>query len=154
MSIYIFSKPIHSGKTTALLQWSKHKNCAGILMPDINGSKKFYDIETEKYFDAECNSDNAENLTIIGKYRFDNKAFDKANAIIIAAIAKPVDYFVIDEIGKLELDKKGFYPALISLLQAQQQLQFNVNILLVVRDSLLQEVVSFFSIEKFKVFII
>ena len=61
MSIIIFSKPVHSGKTTALLEWSKEqKNIAGILMPDMDGERKMFDIRTNEIFDAECkNADDA-----------------------------------------------------------------------------------------------
>ena len=41
MSIFIFSRPVHSGKTTELLHWcNQQKNIMGIAMPDINGSRK------------------------------------------------------------------------------------------------------------------
>ena len=43
MSIIIFSRPVHSGKTTELMQWCEQvsikQNVAGILMPDIDGSR-------------------------------------------------------------------------------------------------------------------
>jgi len=73
MSIYIFSRPIHSGKTTELLQWCNlQKNIAGILMPDINGSRKILDLLTKDVFDIECTDaiNTKEQITSIGRFKF------------------------------------------------------------------------------------
>lgn len=151
MSIIIFSKPIHSGKTTTLMQWCKHQKCAGILMPDINGCRKFYNVETKNYFDTECKQPDTESYTSIGKYHFSNTAFNQANDIIINSLHKQIDYLIIDEIGKLELNKKGFYAALQATLKAYSNKQFNGKILLVVRDNLLNDVLTYFNINEYEI---
>ena len=145
MHIFIFSKPIRSGKTTGLLHWSqRQKNITGILMPDINGKRHIQFIETNEKFIVECDDpDNTnERLVNIGRFHFYAAAFEKANSHIIQASAKPFDWLVIDEVGRLEIEEKGFYPALAILLHTGGY----KNLLLVVRDSLYEQVISFFKI--------
>jgi len=154
MGIYIFSRPIHSGKTTGLLNWcNEQENVAGILMPDIDGRRKIYDINTKEIFDIECiDPDNStEPLTTVGRFNFYTSAFEKANAILINALSNNPGWLVIDEAGKLELDGKGFYPALATFINLYNSNTAKGNLLITVRDSLCDEVISFFKIEHCKV---
>jgi nucleoside-triphosphatase THEP1 len=154
MSIYIFSRPIHSGKTTALLQWcGLQKNIYGILMPDINGSRKFFDINTKEVFNAECvDAENANDLlTSIGRFNFYTAAFEKANSILINVLSQNPDWLVIDEAGKLELDGKGFYKSVAAAIKIYGNKNKSGNLLITVRDSLCKEVISFFNITNFEV---
>ena len=83
MSIYIFSNPIHSGKTTALLEWCNgQENIAGVLMPDINGNRKIFDVNTKEIFDIECidAANTTEPLISVGRFHFYSSAFEKANS--------------------------------------------------------------------------
>jgi nucleoside-triphosphatase len=149
-NIIIFSKPIHSGKTTSLMHWCKEKkNVKGILMPEVNGTKYFYDIEQKEYFNAEFLNDPKldDDLQIIGKYHFSNAAFKKANEIIIHALNKKNDLIIIDEIGKLELQEKGFHSSLKSILK----LSSDINLLIVVRDTLIKEVTDFYQISHYRI---
>ena len=150
MSIYIFSRPIHSGKTTALLQWSNHqKNISGILMPDINGSRKILDLNTKKVFNIECIDalNTAEPLTSVGRFHFYTAAFDKANSILINALTQKPDWLVIDEAGRLELEGSGFYKSIIQAVDLYSNTGYPLNLLITVRDSLCGEVISFFKIK-------
>jgi nucleoside-triphosphatase THEP1 len=154
MSIYIFSRPIHSGKTTALLRWCDlQKNIYGILMPDINGSRKFFDINTKEIFNAECvDAENANDLlTSIGRFNFYTVAFEKANSILINALNQNPHWLVIDEAGKLELDGKGFYKSIVKAVDIYTDKKTQGNLLITVRDSLCKEVISFFGIKNFKI---
>lgn len=150
MSIYIFSRPIHSGKTTALLQWSNHqKNISGILMPDINGSRKILDLNTKKVFNIECIDalNTTEPLTSVGRFHFYTAAFDKANSILINALTQKPDWLVIDEAGRLELEGSGFYKSIIQAVDLYSNTGYPLNLLITVRDSLCGEVISFFKIK-------
>jgi nucleoside-triphosphatase len=139
-NIYILACEKHSGKTTALLQWIKDKeNIAGILSPDINGERQFYDIEQATYFTMLA-TENEETLPV-GKYIFSEAAFDKANSILLAIKNK---FIIIDEIGPLELASKGFADTLQNILQNNNYLK----LLLVVRNELVEDVVNYFSIDK------
>jgi nucleoside-triphosphatase THEP1 len=145
MSIFIFSKPIHSGKTTELLSWcNRQKNIAGILMPDIDGQRNIHNIQTKENFIIQCdNPANAkETLVNIGRYHFYATAFEEANSILLQAASIEQDWLVIDEVGKLEMEEKGFYPAVQEIINTKKY----KNLLLVVRDSLCGQVISFFKI--------
>lgn len=150
MSIIIFSKPVHSGKTSALLEWSKkQKNIAGILMPDMDGERKMLDIRLNEIFDAECKDahDSKKSTVNIGRFYFYAASFEKANSILINEMAKAPEWLVIDEVGRLEMDGKGFYPALKKLIPVYQSALSTSSLLLVIRDSLVEKICSFFEIK-------
>ena len=154
MSIYIFSRPIHSGKTTELQQWcNQQKNIAGILMPDINGSRKILDLQTKNIFDIECSdaSKTKEQLTSVGRFHFYTAVFEKANTIILAALNQMPGWLVIDEAGNLELQGKGFYQAIVKAVDLYNNDQVAGNLLITVRESLCHEVISFFNIKDARV---
>lgn len=149
MSIIIFSRPIHSGKTTELLHWcNRQENTGGILMPDINGCRKIMNIKTKEVFDIECTdtASNKEPLITIGRFRFYNEAFEKANALLLELLTQKPGWLVIDEAGKLELDKKGFYPAITKAVNVYTNDPTAGNLLITVRDNLCNEVISFFGL--------
>jgi nucleoside-triphosphatase THEP1 len=154
MSIYIFSRPVHSGKTTELQEWcAKQNNTCGILMPDINGSRKVYDIANREIFDIEC-SDAATTkapLVSIGRFHFYTKAFEKANSILLHALSQQPGWLVIDEAGKLELAEKGFYPSIKEAVAMYHDEGSIGNLLITVRESLCSEVISFFNIKNYTI---
>ncbi|MBK8785340.1 MAG: hypothetical protein IPN43_02320 [Chitinophagaceae bacterium] len=154
MSIYIFSRPVHSGKTTELLQWcNQQKNIAGILMPDINGSRKILDLQTKNMFDIECTdaTNTKELLTAVGRFHFYTASFEKAHAIVLAALNQTPGWLVIDEAGKLELDRKGFYDSIVKTVEIYNNDNAAGNLLITVRESLCKEVISFFKIKDARV---
>jgi nucleoside-triphosphatase len=154
MSIYIFSRPVHSGKTTELLQWCRQlKNISGILMPDINGSRKILDLHTKTFFDIECTdtANTKELITSVGKFHFYTTAFEKANAIVLAELNQKPGWLVIDEAGKLELDGKGLYESIVKAVDVYSHDEIAGNLLITVRDSLCTEVLSFFKIKNFQI---
>jgi nucleoside-triphosphatase THEP1 len=154
MRIYIFSRPIHSGKTTELLHWcNQQKNITGVLMPDIDGSRKILDLHTKNIFDIECTdaANTKELLTAVGRFHFYTAAFEKANAIVLAALNQNPGWLVIDEAGKLELDGKGFYESIEKAVDFYSSDKVAGNLLITVRESLCNEVISFFKIKNFQV---
>lgn len=154
MSIYIFSRPIHSGKTTELLRWcNEQENIYGVLMPDINGSRKIFDLHNKEIFDIECkdSANTNEHLTSVGKFHFYSVAFEKANLIISSALKQNPVWLVIDEAGKLELDGKGFYTAIKDAIGFYSDNVIAGNLLLTVRDSLCADVIEFFGLKNCKI---
>ena len=154
MSIIIFSRPIHSGKTTELLWWCNgQKNIYGILMPDINGSRKMLDLNTKDVFDIECTDveNTSELLSSIGRFHFYSKVFEKANSILLDALALNPEWLVIDEAGKLELEGKGLFDAIIKTTDAYNNKRNTGNLLITVRDSLCEEVISFFKFKDYRI---
>lgn len=149
MNIVIFSNPIRSGKTTRLQQWcAQKKNIAGILMPDINGKRNVVDIKTAATFEIECSDpeNTSKVLVNIGRYYFYAEAFEKANSILLQASTQAREWLVIDEVGKLEIIEKGFYPAVKAIITTASC----KNLLLVVREGLCEAVVSFFKINDYQ----
>jgi nucleoside-triphosphatase THEP1 len=154
MSIFIFCRQVRSGKTTELLKWSKTQNdVAGILMPDINGVRKMLDLKTGNVFDAQCNdpSQVKEELITVGHFHFYKSAFEKANNILFHAAFESHDYIIIDEVGKLELGKKGFYDATKELIEIYQNQYSEKDLLLVVRKNLEDSVITAFKIKRYTV---
>ena len=114
MSIYIFSGPIHSGKTTHILKWCRRQeSVSGILMPDIDGRRKIIDLDTMDVFDIECadTANTKEALTSVGSYNFFNAVFEKANAIcsLISGRCAAAYVFPAKKILKLpcDIERKG-----------------------------------------------
>ena len=122
-------------------------------MPDINGQRMFFDIFSQQVFPAQCLDDGAEKALItIGKYYFFANAFKKANDILLQALASNPEWLVIDEIGKLEMQGKGFYESARKIIDSyiiNYCEKGNKNLLLVVRDSLVGEMVDFFRIKNY-----
>ncbi|MEP6676443.1 MAG: nucleoside-triphosphatase [Ferruginibacter sp.] len=135
--ILILTGPVHSGKTTLLLKWiSQQKKIAGILTPVIEGTRSFLDIETGQSFSMNATGDEQQALTV-GKFRFSEKNFSRASAILKKAVNSQHNFLIIDEIGPLELKQhKGFYEALVFILT---QLKDNCRLLLLVRDNCLPD---------------
>lgn len=154
MSIIIFSRPIHSGKTTALRQWcNQQKHIYGILMPDINGSRKILNLQTNDIFDIECidTASPNEHLTSIGKFHFYTAAFEKANLIISNALACEPRWLIIDEAGRLELEGRGFYNSIVNAVEFYSGNTERGKLILTVRDSLCTEVIELFKLKNYKV---
>ncbi|MGG9961228.1 nucleoside-triphosphatase [Ferruginibacter sp. SUN106] len=139
--IIILTGDIQTGKTTLLQQFClQQNNIAGILTPVVNGKRMFYDISGKEFFEMEAQGDE-EQLTI-GKYLFSTAAFTKANHILLAT-GKGVEYLIIDEIGPLELRKQqGLYQSFKEILSAA----FNYALIVVVRQSLVDEVIAVFDL--------
>jgi len=153
MSIYIFLRPIGSGKTTELQKWcGQQKNISGILMPDIDGCRRFFDITAKHIFDAECIDPvkTKEPLTSIGRFYFYTAAFEKANSILSGALSQNPGWLVIDEAGKLELKGEGLHSSVAAAVKWYSNKNKPGNLLISVRDSLYEEVISFFNIKNFK----
>ncbi len=122
-------------------------------MPDIEGSRKIYTIETKEVFDIECIDlvNNTEHLTTVGRFNFYTSAFEKANSILLNALSQNPHWLILDEAGKLELDGKGFYRSLISIIDFHNSNIGSGNLLITVRDSLCDEVITFFKIKNYRI---
>ena len=143
--ILILTAEKQTGKTTLLQQFCKdRKDVAGILTPIVNGKRVFYNIAGAAYFEMEASKNEAQ--LVIGKYIFSAAGFKKANDILIEESKRhDINYLIIDEIGPLETKyQQGFYTTLINLLSSS----FNYNLLLVVRPSLVDDVLSYTAVNK------
>jgi nucleoside-triphosphatase THEP1 len=150
--IFILSGPVHSGKTTQLNNWIQSKNDVfGILTPVIKGKRFFMNAASKEIFPMESSSSKSvegEELTV-GKYKFSATAFNHAIKILQTAMHHNNGWLIVDEIGPLELNKKGFYPVLMEILKLQNT---NMKIILVIRELLLEDVIKFLEIDKYELF--
>ena len=107
-------------------------------MPDINGSRKIFDVRSREIFDIECADaiNTKEPLITAGRFHFYTTAFEKANSILINALNHEPAWLVIDEAGKLELENKGFYSSIVRALEIYDNNEMTGNLLITVRDSL------------------
>lgn len=141
-NIFILTGKIQSGKTTSLFQfWEKNKmDCVGFLTPDVDGERFFLFLENEKMIEMESNYLLDEKKIIVGKFSFSQKAFDEAKMKLRILIHSDKNYIIIDEIGKLEIENNGLEPELSLFIQNFIQTQHHSQLILVVRDYLLESV--------------
>jgi nucleoside-triphosphatase len=145
MKIKILQGPIHSGKTTYLKQFIlNHNNCAGILSPVINDKRYFLNIRNSEMRFMEAESDETE-IFEIGRFKFSIAAFQWAIEVLLNSYEDMPDYLIIDEIGPLELQGKGFAETLSFLLRLPD---VNTNLILVIREAAVDAVIEKFGIER------
>ncbi len=147
--IYIVTGPICSGKTTRLSKWLEGRNgIGGILMPVIDGKRYFLHISSGGQFPGEA-EENEKEVIRIGPYRFSKRAFGNANREILESFKKN-NIIVIDEIGPIELGGKGFALSLKKILRNKKRID-KINLILVVREGLLEQVTENFKISDSKI---
>jgi len=145
--IYILTGAIRSGKTTALLHWSKSRNDVdGLLCPDdANGKRYFLKLKNKTIFKLEAEAE-TEAIVTIGNFKFLRSAFNEANDYLILEASKTEPkYLIIDEIGKLELKNEGLNVSTKALI-SQFRSKNNTHLILVVRDYLLDAVMEHYGI--------
>ena len=144
--IFILSGPIQSGKSTRLMEWAmKEKNVKGIITPIVGNNRMFYNIDKKQFFAMESAAKEIDTLKI-GKYFFSQYAFRKAEKIIEDGALNNEGWLVIDEIGPLELKGEGFNTVLKKILPIENK---KFNLLLVIRESILEDILKYFEIKKF-----
>ncbi|MEO5673348.1 MAG: nucleoside-triphosphatase [Chitinophagales bacterium] len=154
-NIFILSGPIQSGKTTRLIKWLEERdNIHGILTPVIDGKRIFMNAATKEIFPMEA-EEGESNVLTAGRYTFSKPAFDRAKNILLDGFDQKNICLIIDEIGLLELKSAGFSDVLkkilsdISIDNSQSKKQ---KLILVIRKSLLKEVLIHFEIKSHQQF--
>jgi nucleoside-triphosphatase THEP1 len=141
--VVILTGDVQTGKTTSLLNWSsKREDVSGILTPVIDGKRMFINASKNEVFSMEANEFEKDVLRI-GRFVFSHRSFDKASDIIRRAIGSK-NWLVIDEIGPLELKGEGFSSVLREALAKRK----GRNLLIVVRQGLVDDVIQEFKIER------
>ena len=150
--IYILTGAIRTGKTTALLEWCKNRNDVdGLLCPDnAQGKRYFLEVKSKSEFELETELD-IESIIEIGNFKFLKSAFEKANTYLLAVASEnESQYLIIDELGKLELKKEGLHLSVERLI-LNYETNEKKHLILVVRDYLLEAVLTHYSIEKYRI---
>lgn len=138
-TIYLLSAEKRSGKTTALFRFCINRNAAGVLMPVINDNRFFYCIDERRLLPADAQEDEQDTLRI-GRYNFSENAFRQMREYLTGL--PTAQYLIVDEYGPLELDGKGYEPALSTLLAALPE---DAKVIITVRLSLTQTVTQLFT---------
>ena len=143
--IFIISGEINSGKTTRLVQWLDNRtDVGGILTPKINGERVFQDAASGQTWPMEA-TENEEQL-LVGRYRFSADGFQKALSVLESALMNPaIRFLVVDEIGPLEMRNEGFAAFLRTALSSLEN-DPEKNLILVIRNSLVESVLNHFQI--------
>lgn len=147
--IYIYTGPVHSGKTTQITRWihQQPEVVHGILAPDDDaGVRYLQDIETNKLFKLSVTDESDAEIVMIGRYQFLAASFAAARKILYTLPQKPDSTIIIDEIGPLELRGEGLEPS-ISLMLKRFRKDRNFQMIWIVRDSLINDVISHYRIE-------
>jgi nucleoside-triphosphatase THEP1 len=146
--IWLFTGPIHSGKTSSLMTaFQQRQDVAGFLCPDRNDRRFLYDLSNHTEYPFQIDAISSPEDVVIGKYIFSADGFKKAHAILDKAPEPSVNYFIVDEIGRLELNGRGLEPAFSQCLQRLNA----CTIILVVRDYLLQDVIEHYNLQGAKI---
>lgn len=142
-NIFIFSQSIRSGKTTQLKDWIREKiSIGGFLTPDINDTRMLFDIRKQKMYPFQVAEDYQGAVVSIGKFRFAKSGFDTAKDILANASGS-LEWFIIDEVGKLEIEQgEGFEPEVLRIIKRFQLQEMKGRLLLVIRDTLLEKAIE------------
>ena len=140
--IHLLTGPIRSGKTTRLGQWAAGRDdVAGFLSPDRQGIRHFYHLPTRQWLPFEAPAEaSPEAVVTIGRFQFWRDSLAQAQGWLREGLARPAAWLVIDEIGKLELQGRGLEPMAGAVIEVYRELAVPGQLLLVVRDSLVEAV--------------
>ncbi|HMQ07800.1 MAG TPA: nucleoside-triphosphatase [Saprospiraceae bacterium] len=147
--ILLLTGPVRTGKSTALMQWVESRSdVGGVITPDVNGVRKIYNPNTKIYHPMEWyDPDMSKDLIRVGKFTFLQSAFTMGSEWIrCAEVELEIRIVIIDEIGKLELEGKGFHDAFLEWKSAPQG---KIRIA-VVRESLIENVIDYFQLNVFQ----
>lgn len=148
-NVIILTGPIQSGKTTSLIKhFSKNDGVGGFICPDVNGKRVMYFPAENRLMEFQIPITNSS--INVGKFSFDELVFNKAFDLIRTAVQSNNDYFVIDEVGPLELKQQGYYDALVTLFENAKH-KTNMTIILVVREHLVADVIANFNLSDVRV---
>ena len=152
--VWILSGPKHSGKTTGLLSWCASKD-PGVVQGFVTavskrGLKVMLDVETREEAVFEEEIANEDTLEVGTKpYYLSKRGFEFADGILAKALVLAASHapdatcwFVVDEIGTLEvLHNAGHYELLSRLLA-----EWRGHAIIVVREQLCNDVIAKFDL--------
>ncbi|HPQ21768.1 MAG TPA: nucleoside-triphosphatase [Saprospiraceae bacterium] len=151
---YIISGNIEQGKTSLaehLVDTLKGVgiDIQGFLAPRIlqNGRTVGYnimDVSSGKMNNFLSTTPNNENVRTIGKYFINQKGLDFGFKLIALACKNQARLVVMDEIGKLELQDKGWSKALNQVL-----ISTDAKLILTVRDTFVSDIIAHFDLTKY-----
>ncbi|BBE30002.1 hypothetical protein OSSY52_01430 [Tepiditoga spiralis] len=147
--VNIISGEINSGKTTKLINIFKTTGGDGFAAIKVYKNNEFYGYNLTRLSNNEIipfiSIDKFDDeLFKLSRFSFSKKGFIFANKIIDETLINKKTLY-IDEIGPLELSKKGFYTSF------KKALKKNIEIYVCIRSSCIQNVIKEFKIKNYKI---
>lgn len=149
--IHILSAPIRTGKTTCLGGYFKENELrvSGFLTPDITGERELFSFDRKKGFQLELGDievSKGMEAVRVGRFVFDGAIFRQS--IEDLDLSENVDWIVIDEIGKLEVNQdQGLEPFFSRFLREYRSNTNPPKLLLVIRDHLLDAAIHKYNLQ-------
>jgi hypothetical protein len=154
--VFILHGPRHSGKSSALAAWCSEekarqgghtKVCGFLSTLSPEGLKTIQNIDTHETFPLESKEPGEDTMEIgVKPYYLNKQAFPFAESILALALENRHSvkgaFFVLDEVGPLEVNKELGHHNLLTKLLGPQWRGEGGHVVLVVRDELLDEVCS------------
>lgn len=152
-NILVLAQPVRSGKTSQLMRWTygNEEEIRGVITPDFLGKRILVDSFSSNTYPFEIEDDSQSFK--IGNFKLSKATFSVAENILSDAMASNCDWIVIDEIGKLELfQNTGFEPCASKIIAHFLKTDtVGKKLLLVIRDSLLEEAISHYKLQNVRV---
>ncbi|MFN9319570.1 MAG: nucleoside-triphosphatase, partial [Chitinophagales bacterium] len=138
-NIFILSAPIQSGKTTALMEFweSGLTSFDGFITPEIDESRKLIFLDTDEELPFELEGGNHLDSIEIGRFKFSKSTFEAAKQKFKSLHKTSASLIIIDELGKLEMDGRGFEPELGEFIEKFKLESNNKLLIIVIRNTLL-----------------
>lgn len=152
--IIIITGQIGSGKTTYLRESIKNKSDIGGILQVSRGNRRFFsDIISNDEIELTSEIQNKESF-ILGKFIFKRSAFTWANKkLLIASRSTNIQTIILDEYGPLEFREEGFEPLFSKILE-NNKTEKKLNLIVVVRKSLLTKFAEKFNLSNKEINII
>ncbi|HBH17592.1 MAG TPA: hypothetical protein DDX14_01350, partial [Cyanobacteria bacterium UBA9579] len=154
--VYIITGKIHEGKSTlayntAVKLMDKNLKIGGIISKSVNKDNhrvgyEIIDLKSGKIVPLATINKPDSYSEICGPFYFYKEGMDFAFSSLNLDYLEDTNVIFIDEVGKLELNKKGFYKSIIRILNSK-----NHAIVLVVRNEYLDEVKRKFNLEEMRI---
>lgn len=117
----------------------------GFLTPDADGLRKYCDLGSGKMFDFQTEDTHVPNTVSIGRFIFRGEIFEKGNNKLSSEPCPETKVMVVDEIGRLEMEGKGFAPGFRTFIGKNSDK--NIILIAVIRDHLVDAAVKIYGIE-------
>ena len=152
--LHVVTGKIRTGKSTRLLErFSGNADVCGVLQIEEDGDRYFIELPSLRKIKMETDGNSDDDFFQLGNFKFSVKAFERANKILDNCISSNCKTIVIDEFGKLELQRKGFYEFVKKIIDLKKSGKLNRKIIIVVRDYLLDDFILMFGIKRDKILI-
>jgi nucleoside-triphosphatase THEP1 len=148
--LIIISAPVGVGKTTALLKWiADRKDVGGVLTPDIDSLRKILRLRDRKLFEFQLDGNTSQLVPTVqvGRFTFLASSFELISNILLEDMKANMDFVVVDELGKLEINGEGLSKCIRELMRLFRGENNRSNLIIIIRDYLLEEAMELYDLK-------